>query len=65
MASALGRVSGRTTTEVAIVVCLLAATAASAQGLPSEPISVANGRLVFGAEVTAVCSTSKVGVVSW
>ncbi|MGH9203456.1 MAG: hypothetical protein ACRD2A_19715, partial [Vicinamibacterales bacterium] len=35
------------------IVCLLGADMASAQGLPSEPISLANGRLVFGAEVTA------------
>ncbi len=65
MARALGRVSGRTTTEVAIVVCLLAATAASAQGLPSEPISVANGRLVFGAEVTATIGQDDPGFFNY
>lgn len=43
----------RPTTALLIVVCALVATRAFAQGLPSEPISVANGRLVFGAEVTA------------
>lgn len=36
-----------------LVALVVAATEAFAQGLPSEPISVANGRLVFGAEVTA------------
>jgi hypothetical protein len=40
-------------TLLVIVVCLRGVTAATAQGLPSEPISVANGRLVFGADVTA------------
>ena len=35
------------------IVCLAAAADARAQGLPSEPISVANGRFVFGGEVFA------------
>jgi hypothetical protein len=36
-----------------LLACLLFATRASAQVLPSEPVSVANGRVVFGGEVFA------------
>jgi hypothetical protein len=36
-----------------LLACLLFAARASAQVLPSEPVSVANGRVVFGGEVFA------------
>jgi hypothetical protein len=41
------------------------ATLAAAQGLPSEPISVANGRLVFGAEVTATIGPDDPGFFNY
>ncbi len=50
---------------LAIIACLLSATLASAQGLPSEPISLANGRLVFGAEVTATIGPADPGFFNY
>jgi hypothetical protein len=50
---------------LATVVGLLGAAPATAQVLPSEPISIANGRLVVGAEVTATIGPSDPGFFNY
>src|SRR5262245_24216922 len=50
---------------LATALCLLAAVAASAQVLPSEPISIGNGRLVVGAEVMATIGPSDPGFFNY
>jgi hypothetical protein len=48
-----------------LLLSLAVATLASAQVLPSEPISVANGRLVFGAEVVATIGPEDPGFFNY
>jgi hypothetical protein len=50
---------------LAALVLALVPAALAAQSLPSEPISVANGRLVLGAEVTATVASADPGFFNY